>query len=228
VTATPRFLRSSLRFRDFMTLVLYRRYAEGMQSARDHQLIQIVDAAMAEAARKGGDWVVCRPGCCECCIGVFPIAQSDVRRLRDGLRELERTDPARAANVSRRSREAAARYTVDFPGDAATGILGDDPESEDRFESFADDDPCPALDPETGTCDLYAWRPMTCRTFGAAVRLNEDSVDICELCYRGAADEEIVACEVDLQTAELEAALENEAEASTGLTGQTIVAFALR
>jgi Fe-S-cluster containining protein len=199
-----------------------------MQSFRDLQLIQIVDAAMAEAARKGGDWVVCRPGCCECCIGVFPISQSDVRRLRQGLRELERTDPAGAAKVSRRAREAVARYGDDFPGDPATGILGVDPESEERFESFADDDPCPALDPETGTCDLYAWRPMTCRTFGAAVRLNSDSVDICELCYRGATDEEIVACEVELQTAEFEVVLEKDSEAVTGLSGQTIVAFALR
>ncbi len=183
---------------------------------------------MAEAARKGGDWVVCRAGCCECCMGVFPIAQSDVRRLREGLGELECTDPTRAANVSRRAREAVVRYTADFPGDSATGILGEDSKSEERFESFADDDPCPALDPATGTCDLYAWRPMTCRTFGAAIRLNEDSVDICELCYRGASDEEIIACEVELQTAELEADLEREAEAFTGRTGQTIVAFALR
>jgi Fe-S-cluster containining protein len=183
---------------------------------------------MTEAARKGGDWVVCRMGCCECCIGVFPIAQSDARRLRHGLGELERIDPMRAANVSRRSREAVARYCADFPGDAATGILGEDAESQNRFESFADDDPCPALDPETGACDLYAWRPITCRTFGAAVRLNSDSVDVCELCYRGATDDEIVACEVEIETAELEAALEREAEAFTGASGQTIAAFALR
>jgi len=199
-----------------------------MPSTRDTRLIQIVDAAMAEAARKGGEWVVCRPGCCECCMGVFPIGQADAQRLREGLRELERTDPVRAAHVSRRSREAVARYSADYPGDSTTGILGVDPESEERFEDFADDDPCPALDPATGQCDLYAWRPLTCRTFGAAVRLNPDSVDICELCYHGASDEQIVACEVELETAELEGALEAEAETSTALTGQTIVAFALR
>jgi len=199
-----------------------------MSSTRDTRLIQIVDAAMAEAARKGGDWVVCRPGCCECCMGVFPIGQADALRLREGLRELEQSDPSRAANVSRRSREAVARYAADYPGDSTTGILGVDPESEERFENFADDDPCPALDPATGQCDLYAWRPLTCRTFGAAVRLNSDSVDICELCYHGASDEQIVACEVELETEDLEEALEVEAQVSTALTGQTIVAFALR
>jgi Fe-S-cluster containining protein len=199
-----------------------------MPSANDLKLIQIVDAAMAEAGRKGGDWVVCRPGCCECCLGVFPIGQADAKRLRYGLEELEKTDASRAARVSRRACEAVDRYAADYPGDTTTGILAEDADSAARFEDFADDDTCPALDPETGTCDLYAWRPMTCRTFGAAVRLNSDSVDICELCYHGASDEEIIACEVELETAELEAALENEAVAAGSLQGQTIVAFALR
>ena len=199
-----------------------------MQSANERALIRIVDIATAEAARKGGDWIACRPGCCQCCLGVFPIAQADALRLREGLCDLERTDPARAANIVSRAHEAVDRYAADFPGDPATGILGDDPDSEARFEDYADDDPCPALDPATGTCDLYAWRPVACRTFGPALRLNHDSVDICELCYHGAGDEQIVACEVELQTAELEAALEKEAEAGAGVRGQTIVAFALR
>ena len=199
-----------------------------MASPSENKLIHIVDVALAEAERKSGQWLACRPGCCQCCIGVFPITQSDALRLREGLRELARTDPERAANVSLRAEEAAARYIADFPGDVATGILGEDAESQERFESFADDDPCPALDPRTGTCDLYAWRPMTCRTFGPALRLNSDSIDMCELCYDGATNEEIVACEVELDSEELEAALERDAEDFTQLRGQTIVAFALR
>jgi Fe-S-cluster containining protein len=193
--------------------------------AFENKLIQIVDGALAEASYKGGAWVACRPGCCQCCIGVFPISQSDALRLREGMQELALTDPDRAANIACR---ALNTDLSSFPGDISTGILGEDLESQTRFESFADDVPCPALDPQTGKCDLYAWRPMTCRTFGPALRLNSDSVDICELCYEGATDAEIVACEVELATEELETALELEAEASTGLKGQTIVAFALR
>ena len=55
----------------------------------DRAFIQIVDAALAEAARKSGAWLVCRPGCCECCIGPFAITQLDAKRLRTGLAELE-------------------------------------------------------------------------------------------------------------------------------------------
>ena len=182
----------------------------------DQKLIQIVDAAMAEAVRKGGSWIACRPGCCECCIGVFPISQADAQRLREGLAELQHTDPARAARVLNRAREQAARYAPGFPGDPDTGILASDPDSQDRFEDFGNDDPCPALDPETRTCDLYAWRPITCRTFGPSIRLNGDSVDVCELCYQGATDEQILDVQVELQIPDPDE------------DNQTIVAFALR
>ena len=45
--------------------------------------------------------------------------------------------------------------------------------------------------PEGGTCDLYAARPLTCRTFGPAISWNSDAVGVCELCFVGAGDEEI-------------------------------------
>lgn len=140
--------------------------------AADSDLIQIVDAAMAEAVRKSGSWIACKPGCMQCCLGSFPITRMDAARLRSGLVELERNDPVRAASV----RDRAGNYQ----------------ETEDG------DEPCPVLDPETGTCDLYAWRPVTCRMFGPAVRSGGDAMGICELCYAGATDAEIAACVVDV------------------------------
>ena len=65
----------------------------------DAALIQIVNAALAEAARLAGLWLLCRPGCAQCCLGEFPITQLDAARLRRGLAELERHDPERAARV---------------------------------------------------------------------------------------------------------------------------------
>jgi Fe-S-cluster containining protein len=188
----------------------------------DSALIQIVDAALAEAERKSGAWLVCHVGCTQCCIGPFPISQLDSRRLRRGLAELEARDPERASRVRERARQSVARISSDFPGDPATGILAEDEEAEERFASFANDEPCPALDPETGACDLYAARPITCRTFGPPVRCGSEAVGVCELCYVGASDEEIAACEVEADVEELESALLRELEG-----GQTIVAFAL-
>ena len=193
----------------------------------DSTLIQIVDAALAEATRKSGAWLVCRLGCTQCCIGPFPISQLDARRLRNGLVELEARDPERGARVRQRARQSVARIASTFPGDSVTGILAENEEAEQRFADFADDEPCPALDQETGACDLYAARPITCRTFGPPLRCGSDAVGVCELCFVGASDEEIAACEVEADVDALESALLEELEQMTAARGQTIVAFAL-
>ena len=194
----------------------------------DRQLVQIVDAALADAARKSGKWLVCRPGCTQCCIGPFPVNQLDVARLRQGMSELQRTDPQRAARVRRRAKQSVARLAPEFPGDVNTGILREDAEAEARFADFANDEPCPALDPKTGMCDVYACRPMTCRTFGPPVRSGpEGGLGVCELCYQGASDKEIAACEMKPDPENLEPGLIKEVEEKSGVRGNTIVAFAL-
>jgi Fe-S-cluster containining protein len=194
--------------------------------SRDSGLIQIVDAAMAESARRSGPWLVCKLGCSQCCIGPFRISSLDARRLRQGLAELQTRDPDRADRVRSRAREYVARVSDDFPGDPATGLLDSSVEGEKRFETFADDEPCPALDPETGGCDLYTARPMTCRTFGPPMR-GDDGLVVCELCYDGASEAEIESCEVNPDPDDLECALLDDLEQTDGKTGDTIVAFCL-
>jgi len=169
---------------------------------------------------------VCRPGCTQCCIGVFAINQLDAQRLRQGLEHLEMSEPVRADRVRSRAREAVVRLSAEFPGDPQTGLLGEDEVFEERFDDFANDEPCPALDPETGNCDLYEARPMTCRTFGPPVR-SEDGLGVCELCYHGASDEEIAACEMIPDPDDLESELIQQLEKKNNLRGETIVAFAL-
>jgi len=198
--------------------------------AGDQQLVQIVDQALAEAAKKSGSWLVCRPGCTQCCIGPFPINQLDAARLRQGMQQLEAGDPIRAARVRDRARDSIERLSPGFPGDPATGILAqdDDEDAEARFADFANDEPCPALDPATGMCDLYAFRPMTCRTFGPPVRSGpQGGLGVCELCYHGASDAEIAACEMKPDPDGLEQTLVDEVERNVGLRGNTIVAFVL-
>lgn len=199
-----------------------------MLPSRDRELVQIVDAALADAARRSGEWLVCRKGCTECCIGVFAINQLDAARLRHGLAELERQDPQRADRIRHRARQSVARIARDFPGDADTGLLGEDQQSEDRFLDFANDEPCPVLDPETGACDLYASRPLTCRVFGPPVRSGpEGGLGVCHLCFHGASPEEIAACEMQVDPDDLETKLLQELEESNQLQGKTIVAFCL-
>lgn len=190
----------------------------------DAQLVQIVDAAVADAARRSGDWLVCRPGCTQCCVGPFAISGLDAARLRRGMEELEREDPRRSARVRRRARASVARLQRGFPGDPATGAL--DPAREDEFARFANDEPCPALDLETGLCDVYAARPLTCRTFGPPLRTDE-GLGVCELCYHGATDAQIAACEVQLDPDSLENSVRKHARRRARIASETIVAYVL-
>jgi len=195
-------------------------------SSGDHKLIQIVDAALADATRRSREWLVCRPGCTQCCIGAFAINQLDVLRLRRGLAQLQSRDPKRAAAIRERAQDSVAHLSKSFPGDSATGILGEGEEARQRFEDFANDEPCPVLDPETGLCELYESRPMTCRVFGPPVR-SDEGLGVFELCYQGATDKEIAACEMIPDPDDLEDQLLEKVEKSTGRRGDTIIAFCL-
>jgi Fe-S-cluster containining protein len=207
------------------------RYASGMVMrrlpARDSTLIQIVDAALADAARRSGEWLVCRPGCTQCCVGVFAINQLDAVRLQRGLAELGKSDPPRAERIRARARDSVRRLAASFPGDAQTGVLDEDPEAEERFADFGNDEACPVLDPETGRCELYDARPMTCRTFGPPVRA-DGGLGVCELCFHGASDEEIAECEMVADPEDLEADLVRAVEKTRGVQGQTVVAYCVR
>jgi Fe-S-cluster containining protein len=154
---------------------------------------------MAEAVRRGGAWIACRAGCCECCIGPFSISPSDAARLREAM---SRVNP----EIARRLRGRAVEYLAAIASYDADGL----PEG-------VDEAPCPALDPATGLCELYDARPITCRTFGPAVKTPDGAVGTCELCFQGASEAEIAACavEIDREILELDAA------------ASTLVAFAL-
>ncbi len=191
--------------------------------AGDSQLVQIMDAALADAARRAGPWLACRPGCTQCCHGAFAINALDVARLKAGMQALHATDPRKAETIEQRAKAWIAEFGPEFPGEATSGVLGTTEEEQARFEEFANDAPCPALNPATGLCDVYEWRPMTCRVFGPPVRMGDgEALGCCELCFVGASEAEIAACEMAVPH-ELEERLVEE----TGDAGATVVAFAL-
>lgn len=193
---------------------------------REAKLLQIMDASLADAAGRAGAFLVCHLGCTPCCHGAFAINALDTARLRAGMAELHATQPTLAAEITRRARAWLAEFSPDFPGDPITGLLGISPDDQARFEDFANDAPCPALDPATGRCDVYAWRPMTCRVFGPPVRSESEDgsegLGHCELCFIGATPEQVAACEMPVPHA-----LEAEILDSLGSSAETIVPFAL-
>ena len=83
------------------------------------------------------------------------------------------------------------------------------------------------LDPVTGTCDLYAARPVQCRTFGPPMRDEEGHLTVCELCFTNASAEEVARCEMDQGWRPLEDALIAQAESDPVNAAPTLIAFAL-
>jgi Fe-S-cluster containining protein len=182
-----------------------------------------MDDALAEAAPRAGDMLACRPGCTQCCHGAFVLNPLDALRLRAGMDLMRATEPTLAAEIESRARAWIAGHGEDFPGDAATGHLGSSKVDRERFEDFANDDACPALNPSSGHCDIYAWRPMTCRIFGPPVRMGDGAeLGHCELCFDGATPSQVMACEMTVPF-DLEAELLDEIPSKN----ETVVAYAL-
>lgn len=205
----------------------------GLQQ-QDTQLLQIVDAAFVDSARRSGEHLVCRPGCTQCCHGAFAINPLDALRLRTALTELAQTEPERVAAIEERARRYMAEFGPSFPGDQTTGILGESEEAQIAFEDFANEARCPVLNPDTGLCDLYAARPMTCRVFGPPVRVqsepdeaSEEGFAICELCFTNATEEEIATAEMIVPHAEEQSVLEALQHEQPSISGNTIIAYCL-
>lgn len=195
----------------------------GKDSARsDRRLLQVIDDAMTEAARRAGDRLACRPGCTGCCHGPFPINGLDTARLRRGLADLAAHDPGRAAAIIERARALLPLLAPGFPGDAATGALADDDAADAYFERHAAL-PCPVLDLQTGRCDLYAHRPLSCRTFGPPVRIGDADLPPCDLCFQGSSPEEVEACRVEPDPHGVEDRLVRRFQADE----ETLIAFAV-
>jgi Fe-S-cluster containining protein len=195
--------------------------------AKDRELVQIMDAALAQAAQQAGAWLVCKLGCTQCCYGAFAINELDALRLAAGMEKLRVDNPPLVADLQRRAMEWMDEFVPGFPSDPLAGRLGDSDADREQFEEFANDAACPALDPATGRCDVYEWRPMTCRVFGPPVRMESGSDETgalghCELCFVGATEAQVAACEMPIPNE-----LEENLLDGISTKGETVVAFAL-
>lgn len=110
--------------------------------------------------------IPCHEGCHQCCIGPFPITLLDAVELRKGIRTLPAGD---RHTIELRARDQIMRMEAAFPRLAGDPFLDSWPDSEvDALVTRFADLPCPALQPN-GTCGVYPFRPVTCRTMGMPV-----------------------------------------------------------
>ncbi|MBI4917599.1 MAG: YkgJ family cysteine cluster protein [Acidobacteria bacterium] len=193
----------------------------------DDALVEAIDAALRAGERRAGSHLACRLGCTECCIGVFDITALDAARLTRGVAALHLADPARSRRLVEQARARWELIAPEFPGDRGSGGLADDEARRaEHFARFADT-PCPALDPRTGACVVYAWRPLTCRTFGLPVRFGAEVVPPCRLNFTGATVFDVEAATVDPDPDDAEGRLLGRLRDSGEPAADTVVAYVL-
>lgn len=77
---------------------------------------------------------------------------------------------------ARRQLEAGMSATPEWQWPWQVSSLGED--AFDRMCAALEQEPCPALDPESGACLIHADRPATCRLMGLSLRTTEgDQLD---------------------------------------------------
>lgn len=187
----------------------------------NQQLLQIVDAQLAEAPRRSGAHLTCHAGCAICCIGPFLVTPIDAWRLNEGLAAAPRE---LAAAIRERAAVAAGQFTADPQYPQITR----DQQAMADFTQRHQNLPCPVLDPDSGVCQLYEFRPMACRTYGPPIVLDWEPLPPCPLNFTQASDEEIESARVSVDPGEAAAALLQAAAASGLPTEPLLIALALR
>ena len=136
-----------------------------MEPLRSSVISSIFDRAdfwflRARAALLGR--IPCGKGCFHCCIGPFPITRLDTEELHRGIQLLP---VAQREKIEENALRQTAAMEAAYPCLADNPILDDWPDSktDEVIARFADW-PCPAL--QEGSCAVYEFRPVTCRTMG--------------------------------------------------------------
>lgn len=204
---------------------------EAAMERADAVLLRQVDEQMDHAYRLGGEHLVCQPGCSGCCVGPFAVNGLEAWRLRRGLRRLSARHPARAAAIRQRAEAARQVLAPSFPGSPSSGFLvRGSAADEQRVEAFLDlhdELPCPVLDPQTGRCELYAHRPITCRSYGPPVDIGGDPQPPCTLCFETVDEGDLEPYRVALDPQGLEETLLDALQRSGASAASTLIAWAL-
>lgn len=109
------------------------------------------------------DDLPCRQGCSHCCVGLFPVTILDRQEIRLGLCSLPR-DQRRT--IEEKAAQQASLLSASAPQLAHNRFIDHwaDWDTDNLVERFSDL-PCPALKLD-GSCSLYAFRPLACRSMG--------------------------------------------------------------
>jgi Fe-S-cluster containining protein len=115
------------------------------------------------------DELPCRQGCFHCCVGLFSVTILDRREIRRGLCSVAVDERLRIERLAGRQVALLSEATARLQRHP---FIDDWPDEEtDRLMEHFDRLPCPALKSD-GSCGLYAFRPLVCRSMGIPVEVD--------------------------------------------------------
>ncbi len=118
----------------------------------------------------------CTKGCSGCCVGLFPVTILDRQEIQRGLRRLSDEQRKR---IEQTAAEQVTALTAAAPRLSTNRFIGQwTDEDIDRVIERFETSPCPALEPD-GTCSLYEFRPLVCRSMGVP---QDDGVHVSGAC----------------------------------------------
>ncbi len=121
----------------------------------------------------------CAKGCTHCCIGPFSITLLDVEQIQAGLSHLSTAARQQIESTAQEQTNAIQHSASDlFQGSPFLDRL-DYCHIDFLVEQFAHL-PCPALHAD-GSCQIYAYRPLTCRMMGIPLEEKGEVQGACQV-----------------------------------------------
>jgi len=130
------------------------------------ELLERLDEWFEEGRRHARGLLPCRCGCSACCHGPFDVSVADVELLLDAVRRLPPDEGAEVWGRARALLDKMEALEPDWRAPHAVLDLGD--HRFDRLVETLAEQPCPLLD-DSGSCRIYADRPLVCRLIGLSM-----------------------------------------------------------
>lgn len=141
--------------------VLLNKYAELMEDV----------AVQSNKVYTGSPEIPCRNKCFDCCKQLFPITFAEAFFLSEGIKTLEREQRRERARMAEKAtKKILTQNPTQFEKRGVERRMALNTHAEfARFLHGIKSD-CPALDPTNpaGSCTVYQWRNVDCRTMGAS------------------------------------------------------------
>lgn len=136
--------------------------------AKYEALVSMVDGVFKRVKQEHGDQVKCKTGCSDCCWALFDLTLIEAIYISTKFRELLK-DADREEILERANR--ADRKIYKIKRDANKFIQMGKNEVEILAKVGAERVRCPFLSLKE-TCDMYDYRPITCRLYGIPTSIN--------------------------------------------------------